>query len=138
HTRGGIMFPIEDGRWVVTLLGANKDYPPTDEDGFLEFARSMRSTSLYEAIKDAEPVSPLFGYRHTANHRRHYERLSTMPAGIVALGDSLCAFNPIYGQGMTVAALQARALGDLVGQRMRVPADARRLTRSAQALMAKI
>jgi 2-polyprenyl-6-methoxyphenol hydroxylase-like FAD-dependent oxidoreductase len=138
HTRGGIMFPIEDGQWVVTLLGAERDYPPVDDDGFLEFARSMRSTRFYETIRDAEPTTPLFGYRHTANHRRYYERLPSMPAGLLVLGDSLCAFNPIYGQGMTVAALQAQTLGELFRRRLRAPAEAPALTRSAQAAMAKV
>src|SRR5262249_59103455 len=103
-----------------------------------EFARSLRSLTLYETIADARPATPIWGYRHTANHRRHYERLTTLPAGLVAVGDSLCAFNPIYGQGMTVAAMQATALGDLYHRRVRVPSDAARLSRSAQRAMARI
>jgi 2-polyprenyl-6-methoxyphenol hydroxylase-like FAD-dependent oxidoreductase len=138
HTRGGIMFHIEDDQWVVTLLGACRDYPPTDEAGYLDFAASLRSPRLSEIINDAEPSSPIFGYRHTANHRRHYEKLTGMPAGLIALGDSLCAFNPIYGQGMTVAALQVSALSDLLRAGMRSPADAKRLSRRAQRVMARV
>jgi 2-polyprenyl-6-methoxyphenol hydroxylase-like FAD-dependent oxidoreductase len=137
HTRGGIMFPIEDGRWIVTLLGACRDYPPTDEHGYLEFARSLRSSALFDTIEGAEPASPVWGHRHTANQRRHYER-TAMPAGLLVLGDSLCAFNPIYGQGMTVAALQAQALRALARDHMRTASDASRLSRRAQGRMASI
>jgi 2-polyprenyl-6-methoxyphenol hydroxylase-like FAD-dependent oxidoreductase len=138
HTRGAIMFHIEENQWVVTLLGAERDYPPTDEAGFLGFAASLRNPMLHENIREAKPSSPIFGYRHTANHRRHYEKLTGMPAGLIALGDSLCAFNPIYGQGMTVAALQVGALSELLKAEMRSPADARRLSRKAQRAMARV
>jgi hypothetical protein len=56
--RGGGIVPIEGNRWLVTLSGAGRDYPPTDERGFLEFARSLRTPALYEAIKDARPLAP--------------------------------------------------------------------------------
>lgn len=113
HTsRGGVLYPIENGRWMVTLGGLGHDRPPTDEVGFLEFARGLRSPVLYEAIKDAEPDSPIHGFRQTSNHRRHYESMARWPHGFLVVGDAACAFNPIYGQGMSVAAQNAVALAE--------------------------
>jgi flavin-dependent dehydrogenase len=108
--RTGGLFPQEGGRWICSLSGAGRDYAPTDEEGFLEFARGLRSPVLYEAIRSAEPLTPITSYRRTANHRRHYERLPAWPRGFVVMGDAVCAFNPIYGQGMSVAAITAMAL----------------------------
>ncbi len=109
--RGGIILPIEGNRWLVSLAGTGKNYPPVDEDDFLAFAQSIPEKALYEAFKDAKPVSPIHGYRRTENRLRHFEKLERQPEGFVALGDVVCAFNPIYGQGMTVAAMGAIELG---------------------------
>lgn len=108
--RTGGLFPQEGGRWICSLSGAGRDYGPTDESAFLEFAKGLRDPVLYEAIRDAEPLTPITGFRRTANHRRHYERLPAWPRGFVVMGDAACAFNPIYGQGMSVAAISAVAL----------------------------
>lgn len=107
--RAGMMIAMEDNRWVLTLSGIG-DYPPTDEEGFLEFAHSLRHPMIYEAIKDAKPISPIYSYRRTENCWRHYEALARFPEGIVALGDAVCAFNPVYAQGMTTAALSVKLL----------------------------
>jgi flavin-dependent dehydrogenase len=115
-TRGGGLFPIEGGRWIVTVAGIGGDYPPTDEDGFDAFVRQLRSPIIWEAIKDARPLTPIAGYRRTENQLRHYEELPRWPAGLVVLGDATAAFNPVYGQGMTVAAESALVLRDWLGK----------------------
>lgn len=121
--RSGVIYPVEDGRWIVTLAGAGRDYPPTDETGFLEFARGLSTPLVYEAIKDAQPLSPIWGYRRTENRLRHYERLGRWPERFVVLGDAVCTFNPVYGQGMTASALGALALADCLEDQWRREPD---------------
>ncbi|MBF9129168.1 FAD-dependent monooxygenase [Plantactinospora sp. S1510] len=130
-SRGGVLYPIESNRWMVTLGGLGDEVPPTDEAGFLEFARELRSPVLYEAIRDAEPDSPIHGFRWTANSRRHYETMARWPDGFLVVGDAACAFNPVYGQGMSVAAQTAALLTDHLRTR---PG---RFGRAAQAVVAE-
>lgn len=108
--RGAILFRVEGNRWLVTLIGRAGDVPPSDEKGFLEFACSLRSTIIYDAICVAEPASPIKTHRATQNRLRRYERVKQLPENFLLLGDSVCAFNPVYGQGMTTAALGAMTL----------------------------
>lgn len=106
-TRGGAVFEIEGGVWMVALGGYSEDYPPNDEAGFIEYAKSLPEPDVYEAMKDAEPLSDIVGYRRTLNIMRHYEKLPRLPEHFALVGDAVCGFNPIYGQGMTVAAMGA-------------------------------
>jgi 2-polyprenyl-6-methoxyphenol hydroxylase-like FAD-dependent oxidoreductase len=109
HPRVGVILPVEGGLWHVTLGGGDRQYPPTDEAGFLEFARTLRSPFIYDAIRSAEPCSPVYATRSTENRQLHFETIR-MPEGFVVTGDAACAFNPVYGQGMTTAAIAARTL----------------------------
>jgi 2-polyprenyl-6-methoxyphenol hydroxylase-like FAD-dependent oxidoreductase len=108
--RAGIALPVEGNRWIVTLCGGGGDYAPLSEPEFVEFARSLPSGEVYNLIRDAEPAGPIAGYRRTENRWRHYESLSRQPEGFIVLGDAACAFNPVYGQGMTTAGLGALTL----------------------------
>ena len=108
--RAGVLFPINGGLWHVTLVGTGHDYPPTDEAGFVEFARTLRSPILHDVLADATPVTSISGYRRTENQLRHYERMDSMPDGFVVLGDAASAFNPVYAQGMSVAGLAGLVL----------------------------
>ncbi len=137
---GGIIYPVEGDRWVVTLAGIARHYPPTDEAGFMDFARHLRVPHLYEAIKDAQPLTPIYGYRRTDNRLLHYERLARWPEGFVVLGDAVCAFNPVYGQGMTTSALGALALDRLLHERRQHHSDGdlRGLGRRFQRQLAKV
>lgn len=111
-TRGGALIQVDGGRWLVSLFGHLDDHPPTDEAGFLEFARSLRHPVLYDTIRDAEPAGPIHGYAHMANQRWHYEDLDRWPEGLLVLGDAACALNPVYAQGMSVAAMSAVTVRD--------------------------
>ena len=114
NPRIGGIYPIEDGKWLVGLYSIGKNYPPTDEKGFLEFAQHLESRELYDALKDAVPDSEIYGYTVQGSRKYHYEEMKQWPDNFSVLGDAVSIFNPYYGQGMTSAALGAKALDDML------------------------
>ncbi|MBF6134877.1 FAD-dependent monooxygenase [Nocardia otitidiscaviarum] len=130
--RGGGAVRVEGDRWHVTLAGMVGDHPPVDAAGFERFAAGLDAPDIHDIITASDAVDAPTPYRFRTAVRRRFDQLAAPPAGLIVLGDALCSFNPLYAQGMTVAALQARALrasldaapADLPARFYRAAADA--------------
>jgi flavin-dependent dehydrogenase len=115
-SRGGFIFPIEKQQWMLSIGGNHGDVPPGEREGFLDFVKSFRTSTIYDAVKHARPTADIMRFRLPASSRRHFERLESFPLGLLTIGDAVCRFNPVFGQGMSVAARQAVILDRLLAE----------------------
>ncbi|GHI08112.1 pyridine nucleotide-disulfide oxidoreductase [Streptomyces cellostaticus] len=129
--RSGMIVPIENDQWMVSLGGTRGSEPPKDPDDFLGYALALPSPLVGRLIADATPLTPVFTSHSTSNSRRYLEKARVWPDRFVALGDAAATFNPLYGQGMSVAALGAQSLAEAVRQTdVAAPGLARRVQRT--------
>lgn len=113
--RRAIMFPLEGGKhWILGLGGVNGDSAPNDHSGFVEYARTLRTRTAHDAIRDAELQGEIVRFAFPRSFRRHFERMRTFPRGLLPIADTICRINPSFGQGMSVAAKEAVLLGDVI------------------------
>jgi 2-polyprenyl-6-methoxyphenol hydroxylase-like FAD-dependent oxidoreductase len=116
NPRGAFFARLDEEVAMLSLTGILGDHPPRDYDGFLEFTRSLDAGEIYETVKGSVPIGDAVTFHVPASVRRRYDKLSRFPDGFLVIGDGVCAFNPVYGQGMTVAAMEAVALAEHLAQ----------------------
>lgn len=133
--RAGSCVAVEGNRWQMTLCGLMGEEPPTDFDGFRKYAGSLPLPQLHDIASHEEPLGEITSYRFPFNRRRHYERLGMFPDGLLVVGDALASFNPVYGQGMTVAALEVEALENILATTPDLKGIAKRFFPAAAAII---
>jgi 2-polyprenyl-6-methoxyphenol hydroxylase-like FAD-dependent oxidoreductase len=135
RSRYAVVLPLEGDRWILTTSGAHGDHPPVTPEGLASFVASFDLPELVSLADPSRSTAPARTHRFPSSQRRLLEKLRAVPTGYVLLGDAVCSFNPVYGQGMTSAFLQAEALGRTID---RVGTTGDRLPRSFYRAAAKV
>ena len=109
-----VLVPIEGDRWIIAIANHRATSRLETWDTFLDASRSLITPTVYNALRCAQPPEGIRHYRFPVSTWKHFERLPRLPHGVLPVADSLCRFNPIHGQGMSSAALQAGMLQDVL------------------------
>jgi 2-polyprenyl-6-methoxyphenol hydroxylase-like FAD-dependent oxidoreductase len=116
ESRGGLLMPAENGTYQVVMIGRGEKVPPIKESEFRSYARTLRTPTIFNAIKNAKLLTEIAPNSFHQSRWRHFAQVTDFPRGLLPIGDAICRFNPVYGQGMSVAARQASLLFDLLGR----------------------
>ncbi|PAE23624.1 FAD-dependent oxidoreductase [Bacillus sp. 7894-2] len=111
---GGAISPTENNEWMITLFGYGANNPPADNNEFLEAAKNLERPHIYDCIKNGEPASDIKVYRFPSMRRYHFEKMKTFPKGLLVMGDAFCRIDPVFAQGMSIAAKEAMALQEIL------------------------
>jgi 2-polyprenyl-6-methoxyphenol hydroxylase-like FAD-dependent oxidoreductase len=120
-TRGALMLPVEGNCWQLSLGSLMTEEPPATTSDFIQAVQGLRTQTIAKALGGGQPVTEIARFGFNGSRHRHYERLAQFPCGLLVLGDALCRFNPVHGQGMSVAAQEGLALRELLEARRALP-----------------
>ncbi|MDQ7982018.1 FAD-dependent monooxygenase [Paraburkholderia sp. SARCC-3016] len=116
HGRAGFLVKRENGLWDAVLAGRLGDVPPTEDNAYLAFADSLPSEAIGTALRRGRREAPIVRFGYAQSRWRHFADVAGFPAGLLPLGDAVCSTNPVFGQGMTVAATEAVILHRLLAK----------------------
>lgn len=110
RVRSGVIWPVEDDRWIVSFSGRFGDFPEASDEEFLEYAKTLEDPAIYDIIKNEERVSDFSRFMIPRTYWRRYDQMSSFPDRLIPIGDTVNGVNPVYGQGMALAAAHAEAI----------------------------
>ena len=136
--RGGVVLAVERDRWMCSLFGFDEHVPPTDDAGYLQFARSLANPNLSKVLEHRTGQDTVRRYTNMNNEWNRYHRIRDWPQRLIALGDAVCVFNPVYGQGLTIAAMHAELLQRMLAARRGAGRGLDGLSRAYQRKLVKL
>jgi len=130
----GLMFPIEDNKWIISAGRCFDNAPTTDETLYHEFLSALPVQNISNFINKSVAISPIKSFRYSGSTWVHYEKMSNFPNGLIVTGAAFCGLNPFFGQGITLCASQARVISENIKKYLDKKTD----TLGIQKKMAKV
>ena len=132
---GGLLHPVEGGIWQLSQWGLFGDHPTLDDAGFIAFSQTLASQEIHNFLRSARRIDEFRKITVPANRWHRYDRMRRYPRNFCSVGDAVSSVNPIYGQGMTKAAIHAMHLRKLLAGGRSVSSVAERMRRDIPALV---